>query len=796
MMKASNFAAAGRALPAAILIAFALACAQTARTTPSPGAFAMPGTLKIDDAFAPLPPQAVQLGGLLGARYTANEKERLLRVDEDELLAGFRHRPGKQAWIGEHVGKFLHAGSLAWANTRDPELRAKIDRVASELIKTQEADGYLGTYTPETRFQLAPRADWDVWVHKYCLMGLLTYHQSTGDQPALEASRKIGDLLIATFGPGKKSILSAGTHVGMAATSVLEPTVLLYRATGQERYLAFAKYIVEAWDEPGGPKIIATLMAERSVQKTANGKAYEMLSNLNGLCELYRSTGDRRYLEPVLIAWDDIVARRLYITGTGSSFEHWQKDGKLPNGNNANVGETCVTVTWLQINAQLLRLTGEPRFAERIEQTVYNHLLGAQRPDGEGWCYYTPLDGFKPYGDKTNCCLSSGPRGVALLPTLAYSRTKSGVAVNLYGDSRAEFEIGGKPIVIEQKSGFPLEGRIEIALAIKSGRAKFALSLRIPEWADGWKLSGAGGDGAGSGGGSYATLDREWKDGDTVALELAIKPRIAIGGQMNEGRAAAMLGSLALAADAERNSGVNFTINLGLATDDAAKLDLRRAKDWSAQNPVWETDGFQWKRGGEIERRTIRLVPFYNAGADGKRFSVWLRRPGATCPADPPAPKPGDSLFAYGEESRSRVGNVSELMSDGDSATFTVTFDGDKADEDWFAVAIEKPARINRVVFGHGKSFHDGGWFDASAGKPRVEVRASSGDEWKEVGKLESYPATTASDKAKIADGARFEAKFPAVEAVAIRAVGKPACGDDAGQAFSSCSELQAFFEP
>ena len=116
----------------------------------------------------------------------------------------------------------------------------------------------------------------------------------------------MGDLLIATF-PAKKSILAAGTHVGMAATSVLEPIVLLYRATGDERYLQFARYIVKSWDEPNGPKIIATLLAEKQVNKTANGKAYEMLSNLVGLCELARATGDRSLLKPVLNAWQDIV---------------------------------------------------------------------------------------------------------------------------------------------------------------------------------------------------------------------------------------------------------------------------------------------------------------------------------------------------------------------------------------------------------------------------------------------------------------------------------------------------------
>src|SRR5262249_45088058 len=151
------------------------------------------------------------------------------------------------------------------------------------LLKTQEPDGYLGTYIPAKRWGLYPDADWDVWVHKYDLLGLLAYYQYTGNKEALRGAQRVGDLLINTFGPGKKSIISAGTHVGMASTSVLEPVVLLYRSTAEPKYLDFAKYIVASWEEPNGPHILTALETTHSVRKTANAKAYEMLSNLNGL---------------------------------------------------------------------------------------------------------------------------------------------------------------------------------------------------------------------------------------------------------------------------------------------------------------------------------------------------------------------------------------------------------------------------------------------------------------------------------------------------------------------------------
>src|SRR5436305_567198 len=112
-------------------------------------------------------PDTVHLAGWIGTRVDANEANRLVKLDPTRLLEGYRKRPGRQAWDGEHVGKWLHAATLAWVNTGDPALRDKLDYVASELIKCQLPDGYLGTYLDKDRW-----TEWDVWAHKYNLIGL------------------------------------------------------------------------------------------------------------------------------------------------------------------------------------------------------------------------------------------------------------------------------------------------------------------------------------------------------------------------------------------------------------------------------------------------------------------------------------------------------------------------------------------------------------------------------------------------------------------------------------------------
>jgi len=430
-------------------------------------AFAGPATKSplvpdnIADQFTPAAFERQRIEGILGDRMRVNLEGRLLRVDEKALIDCFQHRPGPQAWSGEHAGKFLHAAANTWLYSGDQRLKTLMDRMARNLIATQLPDGYLGTYTDDKRW-----TSWDVWVHKYDLLGLLSYYRATGYEPALEASRKVGDLLARTFGtgPGQRDIIAAGTHVGMASTSVLEAMVNLYRFTGERKYLDFCEYLVRSWDQPNGPKIAASLLATGSVFKTANAKAYEMMSNLVGLVELYRVTGKAEYLKPAEIAWRDITAQRLYATGTTSAGEHFHDDFVLPGEEAANVGEGCATVTFLQLTWQLLRATGQPQYADELEHTVYNALLGAQDPSNGNICYFTPLNGKKTPTPGINCCVSSEPRGISMIPQLAWGTLGEGIAVLLYVPGKVAVDTRAGEVAIESRTNYPSDGAVELTI--------------------------------------------------------------------------------------------------------------------------------------------------------------------------------------------------------------------------------------------------------------------------------------------------------------------------------------------
>jgi hypothetical protein len=605
------------------------------------------GLTRVSPALTPLPdevscvvtdrqsfqsPDVVQLNGWLGSRIIANESNRLARIDPDRWLEGYRHRPGRQSWDGEHVGKWLHAATLAWVYTGDRALRKKLDLVAEELVKCQLADGYLGTYLEKDRW-----TDWDVWSHKYNLIGLITYMRYTGNLQPLPACRRMGDLLCATFGdaPGKRDLIVAGHHVGMAPTSVLEPMVLLYRMTGERRYLDFCRYILRAWEQPNGPRIISTLLSLKRVDRVGNGKAYEMLSCLNGALEYHRTVGDPQILQACLNAWQDIVEHRLYLTGAASYDEVFHGDFDLPN--NHKVGETCVTVTWLQFNAQLLRLTGEARFAEQLESVVLNQLFGAQRPDGCAWGYYVQMEGRKSYSDTLDghCCLSSGPRGIALIPAFAVATDDEGIVINLYDAGTAELNLPrGGTVRLITDTRYPGDDGIRIVVEPNQDQP-FALKFRVPAWCRtaGLRLNGkdqpiqSGKDG-------YAVMRRAWRKKDIVELDFKREPRVIVGDHLNMGKAAVAYGPLILAADESLLDGWTVS-DVSLSSTDLKTLAIRPEPAPSGRKTWPGAQVFQVNAilGASTDptavSQRIRLIPFADAGASGGAYEVWMPVAGA-----------------------------------------------------------------------------------------------------------------------------------------------------------------------
>jgi len=556
------------------------------------------------------------LTGYLGDRYSENLKNRLLHIDEAGLLDGFTHRPGKHRWIGEHVGKYLEAAVNTWKITKDPALKTQMDRIANTLVGTQLPDGYLGTYLPENYW-----TSWDVWSHKYNLIGLMAYYSVSGDRKFYTAAVKIGDLLCRTFGdnPGQKDIIKAGSHVGMAATSVIDPMVDLYRWTGDKKYLDFCRYIISAYDHQGGPAIINSLLKHQQVNKVANGKAYEMLSNLVGVIKLYRVTGQPELFQASKIAFDDIASKRLFVSGTTSDHERFKDDFELQADTAAHMGEGCVTTTWIQFSMQLLGITGEMKYFNEIEKSVYNHLLAAENPATGCVSYYTPLIGIKPYRCHITCCLSSVPRGIALIPYLNYGQLEKIPTVFFYESAAIKDRIlvnnQTMQLGLNIQSKFPQAGKAVIAVDVPKA-ATFAIQLRVPAWATAFKATVHGKVYSGKPD-QLIKIASHWKAGDQIAVTFDIPVQVLPGGKSYPNEIAIKRGPQVLALDATLNKALDdkYTISTGPTLISQGKLPA----DWLGkqvyQLPVLGRSGV---------KSALTLVPYADASQTGGHSSVWI----------------------------------------------------------------------------------------------------------------------------------------------------------------------------
>ncbi len=534
---------------------------------------------KVKLAFQPNNLSKSEYTGWLADRMKINADKRLLELDLDMILEPFKSRPGKQWWAGEHVGKFLHAATFSWRYNNDERILARMVSVANNLIDTQLPNGYLGTYLEKDQFAQGDGLGWDapvwdVWTHKYNLIGLLTYFEATKYEPALNAAKRAADLMHNLFVVQNRSLRLASAHMGMAATSILEPIAVLYRLTGERHYLDFCNRIIDAWEDEADPetwmyedgcRLLNSLLEHGSVYKTANRKAYEMLSNLVGLLEFYRVVPDERYYIACVNAWTDITTKRLYITGTTSYFEQFTPDNRLPPGK--AVGEGCVTVTWLQFNHHLLELTGEVKYADELERTMYNALLAAQSPINGEVSYFSPLMGKKGYNEHDlkmdpaiSCCSSSIPRGIAMIPTFVSGllNEKPTLLQYLPGSHVINCLINNEQneILLSISGNYPKSGNFEIALKLQK-TSKFSLVLRVPEWAE-YFVATIDNSKYEANGNRFIEINRQWKSGDIITVKIPLLIRSISDGDKTTNFTAFVRGPQVLAEDTlvEREKGI------------------------------------------------------------------------------------------------------------------------------------------------------------------------------------------------------------------------------------------------
>lgn len=482
------------------------------------------------------PAITANIKGYIGDKLDASFNNRILAQDPHRLVQPFKTHDEHSCWQSEFWGKWFTSAIQAYTYRSDQQLINKLKNTVYELMATQTPEGYIGNYASESRLKA-----WDIWGRKYVILGLIAYYDISKDKKALDAAAKEADFLIKELTDKNALIVKMGNHRGMAASSVLEPVCQLYTRTGNERYLSFAEEIVRQWETPEGPQLISKAsvpVGQRFAKPVGNWygweqgqKAYEMMSCYEGLLELYRITGKESYKKAAEQTWQSIIDTEINIAGSGAAMEAWFSGKEIQHLPIAHYQETCVTVTWIKFNQQLLRLTGESKYADAIEWTYYNALLGAMRPDGSNWAKYTPLFGQKLPGSEQcgmglNCCNANGPRGLFTIPLTTVMSSDEGLNVNFYIEGSYQTTSPQKNLItVKQHSDYPVSGTVNISLEMKTPE-KMTLALRIPSWSDRSTVLINDKPVEKVMKGEYLKINRTWKDSDKIQIEFEMKGKL------------------------------------------------------------------------------------------------------------------------------------------------------------------------------------------------------------------------------------------------------------------------------
>jgi hypothetical protein len=489
----------------------------------------------------------VKVSGEIGRRIEMTVQKNILAIDTDkDFLKPFVDRSVETEGYYVAIGKHLDAMARLTYYSNNEELNALKEHVVNTMISTQESNGYIGVYRPEN---LRVSTCYDLHEMSYMIIGFTSDYKYCGQQGSLEAAKKLADYVISILeDPKRKPFCFGGLSDKFPFLGFEEALIGLYQQTGEERYRDFC---VEYRNLYNLPKEIVV-----GRWGSIEGQSYTDMCPANAQLILYKSDPDARLLKRSHRIVDFLTKEDgMLIPGTCSYQECWTTDQR----GFYKTAETCATTYMLKMLHGLMQLEGKSLYGDIIERSIYNGLFAALSPDGREIRYYTAFEGPRAYftwGDKlidNYCCPGNFRRSIADLPEMVYYRSDKGVAVNLYTESTADIKLNNNVTVnFQQKTDYPSSGQVEI-LVNPSVSVEMELKLRIPKWCHNAsvKINGKIAENSIKGGKFFA-INRKWKNGDRVELEMPMTWRFIRGRKSQSGRVAVMRGPVLFCANPER----------------------------------------------------------------------------------------------------------------------------------------------------------------------------------------------------------------------------------------------------
>jgi uncharacterized protein len=487
----------------------------------------------------PLDPRGVAIrDGLLADRQRVNrmvtlrhgfeELERSGALENLRIAAG-RSTGSRRGMVFRDSDVYKWLEAVAWELGREPS--TELERLAHDTIElvaaAQEKDGYLNTWCqlvdPDWRW-----TDLEMGHELYCAGHLIqagiAFERTTGDASLLDVACRFADLIADVFLDGSRNDTDGHPEVEVAL-------VELYRQTGRRRYLELADALVSRrgfGTFAGGRFDLAYYQDVEPVREAGStvGHAVRALYLAAGATDLCAETDDEKLLDSMLRQWNDLVTAKTYLTGGVGSRHVDESIGdpyELPP--DRAYCETCAAVASIMWNWRMLLATGQSRFADMVERTLYNGFLSGMSLDGKSFFYTNPLQSrvgaTRHSWNPVACCPPNVMRLLASVHHYLATTTDSGVHLHQYASStiRAVLPDAG-PVELTVETDYPWSGSVTVDV-VAGGDAEWTLSLRVPAWAGAASL-----DGEPVAAGDYASLTRRWRPGDRIVLEIDVSPRI------------------------------------------------------------------------------------------------------------------------------------------------------------------------------------------------------------------------------------------------------------------------------
>ncbi len=704
--------------------------------------------------------------------YAFEQSKETGRIKNFEIAAGMEEGGFCSAYPFDDsdVYKIIEGASYSLKVHPDPDLDKYLDKLIKKIGSAQEEDGYL--YTARTIFPEPPKVRWVDTDERWANMNLghelynaghmyeaaVAHYQATGMRTFLNIAIKNADLIDSVFGPGKK--------IGVPGHQEIEiGLVKLYRVTGKKKYLDLAKFFMDERGHPHERELYGEYSQDHLpvIEQTEPvGHAVRAAYMYAGMTDVAALTGDKEYKKALDTLWDNVVGKKMYLTGgigSQSGGESFGGDYELPN--TSAYCETCAAIANAFWNHRMFLLTGDAKYLDVLERVLYNGIISGIGLTGDLFFYPNPLTSHGQHKRSPwftcACCPSNVTRFVPSVPGYVYATKGNDLFVNLFVQNEAEIQTDSQVVHVKQETDYPWNGKIVIAIDPEKAK-KFTIAIRIPGWArnqpvpsDLYSYLKASDeklrlqvneiplDFTVENG--FVRIDREWKKGDRIVFDLPMPIRRVQSHEKveeNAGRVALERGPLVYCAEWVDNHG--YVSNIILQDDVELESQFRENLINGVILIQGMTTALKYDKDGKTPikvKHGFTAIPYYAwAHRDQGEMMVWLARDESIA-----RPLPQQTIASKSKASASGNKNAKpihdqwEPSDSNDRSKPYLHWWPTKGTVEWVQYDFAAPARVSEVeVY----------WYDDTRrGECRIpeswRILYKSGNTWKPVASTTPY---------------------------------------------------------